>query len=109
MPLDTPLKAWALPRLSALLAGLDEASLTQLLEYTVSLDADGGAEHLRNILGDSARALEFIVGFGERWRRSGGGGGGGGEMEGTREVAGGSERQRQRQRQEGRKPPAAAG
>ncbi|EQL35239.1 hypothetical protein BDFG_02994 [Blastomyces dermatitidis ATCC 26199] len=70
MPLSPPLKSWALPRLSALLPGLDEDSLTQLLEYTFSLGAEQGAEHLRNILGDSARALEFIVAFGERWRRS---------------------------------------
>ncbi|EGE87048.1 C2HC5 finger protein [Blastomyces dermatitidis ATCC 18188] len=104
MPLNPPLKSWALPRLSALLPGLDEDSLTQLLEYTFSLGAEQGAEHLRNILGDSARALEFIVAFGERWRRSGGKAGKIGEMEmGMGEGRGGAQR-------EGRKqPPSASG
>ncbi|OJD09532.1 hypothetical protein ACJ73_10248 [Blastomyces percursus] len=96
MPLNPPLKSWALPRLSALLPGLDENSLAQLLEYTCSLDAEQGAEHLRNILGDSARALEFIVGFGERWRRTGRTGKVG-------EMGGGAQGQR-----EGRKPPPSA-
>ncbi|PGH08663.1 hypothetical protein AJ79_05945 [Helicocarpus griseus UAMH5409] len=67
--LDPALKSWALPRLSALLQ-LDNDSLTQLLEYTCSLGPEQGAEHLRNMLGDDAKSLEFIVGFGERWRKS---------------------------------------
>ncbi|OAX82625.1 hypothetical protein ACJ72_03032 [Emergomyces africanus] len=122
-PLDPYLKSWALPRLSALL-GLDDDSLTQLLEYTCSLDPDQGAEHLRNILGDSAKALEFIVGFGERWRKSGGVSGGhantgnnnntnninsgnnGNNGRGGQKKLGG--RQSQSQQQE-RQPPSASG
>ncbi|OJD12388.1 hypothetical protein AJ78_07013 [Emergomyces pasteurianus Ep9510] len=115
--LDTNLKSWALPRLSALL-GLDDDSLTQLLEYTYSLGPDQGAEHLRNILGDSARALEFIVGFGERWRKSGiisggranhgnsGNNNGGGGYGGQKKMGG---KQLQPQQQQERQPPSASG
>ncbi|EGC49071.1 C2HC5 zinc finger domain-containing protein [Histoplasma capsulatum var. duboisii H88] len=105
-PPSTQLTSWARPRLSALLPDLDDASLTQLLEYTCSLDAARAAEHLRGILGDSARALEFIVGFGERRGRgaagAGAGGGDGGKKTGK---AGGAQAQAQAER----KPPSAAG
>ncbi|PGH29741.1 hypothetical protein GX50_07495 [[Emmonsia] crescens] len=114
-PLDPSLKSWALPRLSALL-GLDDDSLTQLLEYTHSLGPDQGAEHLRNILGDSAKALEFIVGFGERWRKngtintSGAGNGGGKKMGGKQQQPQQQQQQQQRQqRQQERQPPSASG
>ncbi|KAK2757383.1 hypothetical protein FQN53_008444, partial [Emmonsiellopsis sp. PD_33] len=81
MALPPSLQSWSLPRLSALLP-LDEPSLLQLLTYTISLPRDEAAEHLKNILGDSARALEFIVGFNERRGAGDGSGGSGGGKQG---------------------------
>ncbi|KAK2807742.1 hypothetical protein FQN50_005284 [Emmonsiellopsis sp. PD_5] len=103
MSLPPSLQSWSLPRLSALLP-LDEPSLLQLLTYTISLPPEEAAEHLKNILGDSAKALEFIVGFNERrgggtkqgkgtGKNNGGGAGGGGR--------GGDTQQKQ--------PPSASG
>ena len=39
---------------------LDVVSLKQILDYTSSLSNDAAAEHLKNLLGDSPQALEFI-------------------------------------------------
>ena len=65
------LQAWALPKLSKLLP-LDEDSLKQVLDYTLTLSKQDGAEHLKNFLGDSPQAIEFISSFNNR--RGGGGG-----------------------------------
>lgn len=59
------LTSWAVPRLSQLLP-LDEESLTQIITYTAGLSKDAGADHLRNFLGDSPAALEFISSFNSR-------------------------------------------
>ena len=56
---------WALPQLSKLLP-LDEESLKQIIEYTETLSKDAAAEHLKNLLGDSPQALEFITSFNSR-------------------------------------------
>lgn len=61
------LAAWAIPQISKLLP-LDEESLTQIVAYTESLSKDGAAEHLKNLLGDSPQALEFISSFNQRRR-----------------------------------------
>lgn len=53
---------WALPRLQQLLP-LDDESLKQIIQYADSLPKDAAAEHLKNMLGDDARALEFISSF----------------------------------------------
>jgi len=53
---------WAVNQLSQLLP-LDERSLREVLDYTSSLDKAAAAEHLRNLLGDSPKALEFITSF----------------------------------------------
>ena len=59
------LHSWALPQLRRLLP-IDEQSLKQVINYSVSLSKDAGAEHLKNLLGDSAPALEFISSFNSR-------------------------------------------
>lgn len=59
------LSSWALPQLSKLLP-LDEESLKQIIEYTETLPKDAAAEHLKNLLGDSSQALEFITNFNSR-------------------------------------------
>ncbi|KAJ5703332.1 hypothetical protein N7493_011721 [Penicillium malachiteum] len=59
------LTAWALPRLGQLLP-LDEESLKQVIDYSASLPKEGCAEHLKNLLGDSPAALEFIASFNSR-------------------------------------------
>lgn len=59
------LTAWAVPRLGQLLP-LDEESLKQIIDYSTSLSKDGCAEHLKNLLGDSPAALEFIASFNAR-------------------------------------------
>lgn len=45
---------------------LDEQSLQQILDYSLTLSNDDAAEHLRNLLGDSPIALEFINSFNSR-------------------------------------------
>lgn len=45
---------------------LDDESLQKLLDYTSSLSKDAAAEHLKTLLGDSARALEFIRSYNSR-------------------------------------------
>lgn len=57
--------SWALPQLERLLP-LDEESLKQILTYTDTLSPDAAAEHLKNLLGDSPQALEFITNFNSR-------------------------------------------
>ena len=56
------LEQWALPRLQQLLP-LDEDSVRQVVQYADSLPKDAAAEHLKDLLGDDARALEFISSF----------------------------------------------
>ena len=56
---------WAISQLSHLLP-LDEESLKQIIDYTSGLPKDAAAEHLKNLLGDSPRALEFISSFNAR-------------------------------------------
>lgn len=45
---------------------LDEESLQQVLDYTYTLDKDAAAEHLKGVLGDSPKALDFISSFNSR-------------------------------------------
>lgn len=59
------LSAWTLPRLSKLLP-LDDESLKEIVTYTASLSKDDAADHLKNLLGDSPQALEFISSFNSR-------------------------------------------
>ncbi|KAJ5166135.1 uncharacterized protein N7482_004916 [Penicillium canariense] len=59
------LSAWALPRLSQLLP-IDEESLKQIIDYSATLPKDACADHLKNLLGDSPAALEFIASFNAR-------------------------------------------
>lgn len=56
---------WALSQISQLLP-LDEESLQQILDYSVTLPSDAAADHLKNLLGDSPNALEFISSFNAR-------------------------------------------
>ena len=56
---------WAIPQISQILP-LDEQSLQQLLDYTYTLDKDAAAEHLKGVLGDSPKALDFINAFNAR-------------------------------------------
>ncbi|KAI5370456.1 putative Zinc finger, C2HC5-type, activating signal cointegrator 1 [Septoria linicola] len=59
------LESWALPRLQQLLP-LDDESLKQIIAYSDSLPKDSAAEHLKNLLGDDAKSLEFISSFNMR-------------------------------------------
>ncbi|OAP61359.1 hypothetical protein AYL99_03562 [Fonsecaea erecta] len=59
------LQSWALPRLGRLLP-LDDDSLREVLTYSATLSKDSAAEHLKNLLGDSPQALEFISSFNAR-------------------------------------------
>ncbi|KAL4805816.1 putative zinc finger motif, C2HC5-type-domain-containing protein [Aspergillus unguis] len=63
--MSNPLITWAIPHVSSILP-LDTESLIQLLTYTTSLSKEEGAEHLKNFLGDSPAALEFISAFNSR-------------------------------------------
>lgn len=63
--MTTELTNWALPRLSRLLP-IDEASLKEIIIYSASLSKPAAAEHLKNLLGDSAPALEFISSLNSR-------------------------------------------
>ena len=58
----TTFEQWALPRLQQLLP-LDEESLKQVVQYADTLPKDAAAEHLKNLLGDDGKALEFISSF----------------------------------------------
>ena len=59
------LVSWASPRLARLLP-LDDQSLGEILQYSASLSKAEGAEHLKDLLGDSPQALEFISSFNAR-------------------------------------------
>ncbi|KAJ9635285.1 hypothetical protein H2204_005845 [Knufia peltigerae] len=59
------LQSWALPRLQRLLP-IDDESLREVITYTNSLSKETGAEHLKNLLGDSPQAFEFISSFNAR-------------------------------------------
>ncbi|KAL8822928.1 MAG: hypothetical protein Q9191_006347 [Dirinaria sp. TL-2023a] len=56
---------WALNQLSKLIQ-LDDQSLQEILDYTNTLDKTAAAEHLKNLLGDSPKSLEFISSFNSR-------------------------------------------
>jgi hypothetical protein len=56
---------WALRSLSRLLP-VDEESLKEVITYSVSLPKEEAAAHLKNLLGDSPQALEFISSFNSR-------------------------------------------
>ncbi|GAB7353309.1 hypothetical protein MBLNU459_g3807t1 [Dothideomycetes sp. NU459] len=53
---------WASPELAKLLP-LDEESRIEIITYAQTLPESQAAEHLRNLLGDSPQALEFISSF----------------------------------------------
>ncbi|KKK13767.1 hypothetical protein P175DRAFT_0464105 [Aspergillus ochraceoroseus IBT 24754] len=57
--------AWGVPRLAEILP-LDEESLIQILTYAGDLSKEEGADHLKNLLGDSPIAFEFISAFNSR-------------------------------------------
>ena len=61
----TALTTWALPQLSRLLP-LDEDSLKQIIVYSDTLPKNAAADHLKNLLGDSPQAIEFITSFNTR-------------------------------------------
>ena len=56
---------WAKSQLSRLLP-LDDVSIQQVLDYTAGLPKDAAAEHLKDILGDSPKSLEFISSYNSR-------------------------------------------
>ena len=56
---------WAINQLSQILP-LDNESLQQMLDYTSTLSKDAAAQHLKDILGDSPKALEFISSYNAR-------------------------------------------
>ncbi|KAF2773686.1 hypothetical protein EJ03DRAFT_104120 [Teratosphaeria nubilosa] len=62
---NAQLEQWALPRLQQLLP-IDDESLKQVIHYATNLPKDAAAEHLTNLLGGDARALEFISSFNQR-------------------------------------------
>ncbi|PGH26388.1 hypothetical protein AJ80_01886 [Polytolypa hystricis UAMH7299] len=111
--MSSQLQTWALPRLSNLLP-LDEESLVQIITYTDSLSKEASADHLKNLLGDSPAALEFISSFNSRRNTSGANAG-----EGTRTArrtqddgvaatfaqSGANTRQTQQKRKKGGKAP----
>lgn len=53
---------WSLSQISKILP-LDNKSLQEILDYTSTLSKGSAAEHLRNLLGDSQNALDFINSF----------------------------------------------
>lgn len=56
---------WGLQQISKLLP-LDTESLKQILDYSGSLSEAQAADHLKNLLGDSPQAFEFISSFNQR-------------------------------------------
>ncbi len=56
---------WDIARISQILP-LDEEALHQILDYAATLSKPAAAEHLKDILGDSPLALEFISTFNAR-------------------------------------------
>jgi Putative zinc finger motif, C2HC5-type len=63
--MNADLNSWALRQLQRLLP-IDEQSLKEVITYAASLSREDGAEHLKNLLGDSPQALEFISSFNSR-------------------------------------------
>ncbi|KAL2443931.1 hypothetical protein ABEF95_014153 [Exophiala dermatitidis] len=63
--MSNDLQSWALPRLQRLLP-IDDGSLREIITYSSSLSKDAAADHLKNLLGDSPQALEFISSFNAR-------------------------------------------
>ncbi|MCJ1310364.1 hypothetical protein MMC25_004028 [Agyrium rufum] len=61
----TDTTSWATTQLSRLL-DLDNDSLKQIIDYSNSISKEAAAEHLKDILGDSPRALEFITSYNAR-------------------------------------------
>ncbi|KAL8659977.1 MAG: hypothetical protein Q9226_000140 [Calogaya cf. arnoldii] len=57
--------SWAVTQIAQILP-LDEESLQEILHYTSTLSKDDSAEHLRNLLGTTPKALEFISSFNAR-------------------------------------------
>lgn len=53
---------WALSQISKILP-LDDQSLQEILDYSSTLSREAAAEHLKNLLGDSQKALDFINAF----------------------------------------------
>ncbi|KAI9668681.1 MAG: hypothetical protein M1829_005294 [Trizodia sp. TS-e1964] len=70
------LVSWALPRLSRILP-LPDTELAPVLDYTLTLSKQEAGEYLKNFLGDSPQALEFISSFNSRRGCEGNGKGGG--------------------------------
>ncbi|MCJ1469698.1 hypothetical protein MMC07_008334 [Pseudocyphellaria aurata] len=64
-----PTSTWALSQISQLLP-LDEESLQQILDYAATLSNDAAAEHLKTLLGDSPKALDFISSWNSRRKSS---------------------------------------
>ena len=67
--MSSGLLSWAVPRLAQLLP-LDDDSLKQIITYSESLSKDASADHLKNLLGESPAALEFIASFNARQANS---------------------------------------
>jgi len=65
LDMSQDLQSWAVPRLQRLLP-IDDESLKEIIVYTTTLSKEAGAEHLKNMLGDSAQAFEFISAFNSR-------------------------------------------
>ena len=57
--------SWAIAQIAQILP-LDEQSLQEILDYTTTLSKDDSADHLRNLLGTSPKALDFISSFNAR-------------------------------------------
>lgn len=53
---------WALSQIAKILP-LDNESLQEILDYSSTLSKEAAAEHLKNLLGDSQKALDFINAF----------------------------------------------
>ncbi|KAL9012207.1 MAG: hypothetical protein Q9173_003010 [Seirophora scorigena] len=60
-----PSSNWALSQLSHILP-FDEQSLQEILDYTSTLSKGASADHLRDLLGTSPKALEFISSYNSR-------------------------------------------
>lgn len=63
--MSADLMAWAVPRLERLLP-IDDESLHNIILYAGRMTKEEGTEHLRDMLGDSPQAFEFISGFNSR-------------------------------------------
>lgn len=57
--------SWAIAQIAQILP-LDDESLQEILDYSTTLSKDLSAEHLRNLLGTTPKALEFISSFNAR-------------------------------------------